>query len=88
MYISPVVRARLSGDFKEAHSHQVPITQTSAEDFVTFMRAVAPGREPGTGTPLNGRRTLQAVQCRDLCMQGPSRSLPAFVRRKPSIDGT
>ncbi|KAH7660414.1 hypothetical protein AAVH_43802 [Aphelenchoides avenae] len=34
-----------NGNFKEAHSDQVPITQTSAEDFVTFMRAVAPFRD-------------------------------------------
>ncbi|KAH7698499.1 BTB/POZ domain-containing protein [Aphelenchoides avenae] len=44
-YISPVMHTMFNGNFKEAHSDQVPITQTSAEDFVTFMRAVAPFRD-------------------------------------------
>ncbi|KAH7680448.1 BATH-38 protein [Aphelenchoides avenae] len=38
----------LTGNFKEGHSDQVPIKQTSAEDFVTFMRAIALVREPVT----------------------------------------
>ncbi|KAH7675876.1 BATH-38 protein, partial [Aphelenchoides avenae] len=47
-YVSPVLRGVLTGNFKEAQSDQVPITQTSAEDFVTLMRAVTPMREPLT----------------------------------------
>ena len=50
-YISPVMRTMLTGNFKEAQSDEVPITQTSAEDFVTFMRAIAPSRDPVSGQP-------------------------------------
>ncbi|KAH7680228.1 hypothetical protein AAVH_41400, partial [Aphelenchoides avenae] len=56
-FISPVLRAMLNGNFKEGHSDQVLIKQTSAEDFVKLMRAIAPVREPVTGKPQNGRTT-------------------------------
>ncbi|KAH7708284.1 hypothetical protein AAVH_24476 [Aphelenchoides avenae] len=36
-----MMRILLTGHFKEAQTDEVPITQTSAEDFVMFMRAVA-----------------------------------------------
>lgn len=48
-YVSPVLRAMLSSNFSEGQSRRVPITQTSAEHFVTFMRAHLSGSRAGDG---------------------------------------
>ncbi|KAH7702459.1 CBN-BTB-15 protein [Aphelenchoides avenae] len=61
-YVSPVLRAMLTGNFKEGQSDQVPIKQTSAEHFVTFMRAVALIRAPQDNSKVDNDQKSKKYQ--------------------------